>query len=400
MDMSKNFETSNYATNDILLQSDTPQVVITGMEVSDEPQVDTGVEEQFDTSVVGVSELRTTAESITEQDDQPTTQLVISPPLDAVLDNSTLVQADETAMLPTSIDEAPVVEGVAELEFVSASSEVTAAGPLTEVTSNVDGEEGEKHEAYSEGAGGRQEDEPLEPMPGGTDNIDPPDDNVGVSLMDGGDDPESRDPYEGTGDTHNPDRPYEGDLVTHPVSGEPMPAWEILDQLHMFVRARELIEQADNPRPEPVPIPEQDVPDRAFDTLMDLQEKVGGWPLTSEQVTEENKILRTYDMEQVSSEFPGKIASFTAQLSYENESATVPEFGNLSIHEPTVGWPREYYFQANTVPTYEGDEPKIYYDDYPWHQETLGRPERNTEFGLQQAQRMIARAPHYRRHAE
>lgn len=396
MDIPKNHETFDYyATDDILLVGDTPQVVITGAEVNDERQADTGVEQQLDTSVVGVPELRTVAEPLIEQDDQPTVEIVdsheavtaLSPEI--VPEESTLVQAFETPTLAEPTEEAPV-EDAAELP-VSTTTEVAVTDHHTETTNDVGGEAGEE---YTEGEEAAQEEEPLKPSSGGTDTIDPPDENVGVGSMGEDDDhSEPRDPHEGIGDQHNPDRPYEGDLVTHPVTGEPTPIREVLDQAHMLIRARELIEQADNPRPEPVPIPERDVPVRAFDTLMALQDKVTSWELIREQPTEGDRIVRTYNTEQASTEVPGKVTSFTAQLSYGDASATVPEFGNLSIIESAGGWPRELYFQANTVPTYAGDQPKIYYDDYPWHEETLGRPERNTEFGLQQAQRMIARAP-------
>jgi hypothetical protein len=194
------------------------------------------------------------------------------------------------------------------------------------------------------------------------------------------------------GETIVPDKPYERkDLVRDPITGEQVPAMQLLDEVHHRVRVRELMRQATDPRPEAVPIPEREVPQRAFDLLMSLQDAAttGEWKVRGETL-EDDTVLRTYSARQESLERPGRSVFFTAQLLFPDSESAVPLHGNLSVTEPSMGWSREFYFQAEPTPRERGDRPLIYYDDHPFHEEELGRPERNTQFALEQAQRMIS----------
>lgn len=195
-----------------------------------------------------------------------------------------------------------------------------------------------------------------------------------------------------TGTPDTADGPYAQEGMVHdPRTGELIPANELLDDLHQIIRAREIIEQDANPRPEPVPLPPKEIPGRAFELVSTLEDTVTGWEESSSVPTEEGKIVKTYNMTVPGED--GRKTFFTAQLTYDNDQSTVPEYGNLSVTEPTTGWMRESYFQASPKARGRDSPPHIYYTEHPYHEESLGRPESSTVFGLQQAWRLISRIP-------
>lgn len=190
-----------------------------------------------------------------------------------------------------------------------------------------------------------------------------------------------------------PGRPYERkDMVLDPRTGETVPEMQLLDDAHLAARSKELTDQANDPRPEPMPIPPEDVPQAAFDLLMSLQDVVVGddWQVT-EKVIEGGQTLRTFHTTTPSDDYPDKKVFFTAQLTYGNHDSATPEYGNLAITDPMGFGPREFYFQASPAPREPGDTPLIYFDDYPFMSQAKGQPERNTRFAQDQALRMIAK---------
>ncbi len=191
---------------------------------------------------------------------------------------------------------------------------------------------------------------------------------------------------------HNPDRPYpEENLIRHPLGGE-VPAAELLDDVHASVRAAKIIDQDRTQQPEPIPLPEKEIPSHAFELVMGLQEAVSLWKVDKETVIKDDKILRDYKTTKETPE--GDKTFFHGQLIYPDSTSKAPSFGNLSIvQSPLDAWPREYYFQTNPASEKQGGKPLIYYDDYPYHEEELGRPETNTVAALQKAKDLITKLP-------
>ena len=193
----------------------------------------------------------------------------------------------------------------------------------------------------------------------------------------------------------DPDRAYEQkDLVSDPRTGEPIPAEEVLDDAHLAIRSRELVEQDENPRPDPSPIPEKDIPKHAFELLMSLQEAVRLWDVNKETALENGEILREYKgtVEPMEGEMQGRETAFAVQLIYTDSESHVPSYGNLEVIKPETGWQREYYFQASTAHR-EGKGPHIYFDDYPYHQEDLRRPVKDDFFAVERGKELIAEIP-------
>lgn len=197
-------------------------------------------------------------------------------------------------------------------------------------------------------------------------------------------------------DINNPDGAYaQVHLIRHPMTGVMIPARELLDDIHATVRAHELIRQDQEPRLETSPLRAEAVPGLAFELLMNLHDSVQSWQPSREEPCDRG-IVRTYNhIEFQGSEdvVPGKVF-FTIQLSYKDAVSDTPVYGNVSITRQTEAhWMREYYFQANPMPSQDGRPPCIYYDDYPYHEEDLGRPERNTVAAYQAAQNLIDQVP-------
>lgn len=203
-------------------------------------------------------------------------------------------------------------------------------------------------------------------------------------------------PTEGRPDAQSPDGAYaQVDLVRHPVTGEMIPVRELLDDAHAAVRARELIRQDQEPRPETSPLRAEEVPGLAFELLMNLQDSVRAWQPSREEPSDRG-IVRTYSHSEFQGSedvVPGKVF-YTIQLSYKDAESDTPTYGNLSITRRTdSNWMREYYFQASPLPAQDGRPPSIYYDDYPYHEEELGRPEQNTVAAYQAAKDLIDQVP-------
>jgi hypothetical protein len=199
-------------------------------------------------------------------------------------------------------------------------------------------------------------------------------------------------PTPDTGTPNTADGPYAQEVMVHdPRTGALIPAKELLDDLHQIVRSRKIVEQDANPRPEPVPLPAKEVPGRAFELVSTLEDTITGWEETSSGTTNEGHIVKTYSKTELGED--GRNTFFTAQLTYDNDQSTVPQYGNLSITEPTRGWRQESYFQASPQARGRDSPPHIYYTEHPYHEESLGQPESNTVFGLQQAWRLISRIP-------
>jgi hypothetical protein len=260
-----------------------------------------------------------------------------------------------------------------------------------------------EHHEPSEPAADHPTDEPAveheDPLPasGGDTPPPPPTDNVGLTAAGFPEDRPGRDEHAyGVMPGHDPDGAYpdRGEPVYQDKEGHPVPNTDALDTAHLIIRAREFERQADNPRPEAVPIPSREIRTRATEVLGALQDALADREPRNEVALEKGGILRNYDVQVPSERRPDRNVYYTAQLSYDKPDSPMPRYGNLSVTTPTHGWPHEYYFQAGTARNFlSGDRPHIRYDDYPFHEETTGRPERNTEFAYEQALGMIGLIP-------
>ena len=188
---------------------------------------------------------------------------------------------------------------------------------------------------------------------------------------------------------HDPDRPYgQKNLVPHPEGGT-VPAGELLDLGHHERRTAEIIDQDSDPRSETSPLPEKEIPTHALELVMSLREAVAAWDEPEEIDLEDGKILKNYSTTVESAE---GITFFTVQLIHPDAMSETPNYGNLTVVKPTPLGQREYYFQAKPTPR-KIDKPLIYYNDYPYHEESLGRPESNTVGALEGAKGLIAELP-------
>lgn len=189
MDIHPNQEITNYYADTPFLPTDVPEVLITA-EVSEEPLAETGREELVDTSVVGVPELR--------EQTAPDAELVNPLPTVSAGEehlDETPTQTPQPSLAHTA-GEVAVSELVDELasqnggEQLAESSESETASPnyFAEVTNDL-GDESEL-EPNSEVEQGTQEGDSPEPLPGGGDDLDPPDDIPGDGTAEGDDEPD------------------------------------------------------------------------------------------------------------------------------------------------------------------------------------------------------------------
>ena len=178
---------------------------------------------------------------------------------------------------------------------------------------------------------------------------------------------------------YDPDAGYvQADMVTHPISGNLVPAAELLDNVHAATRQQEIIEQDRSPRAETSQLSEEQLPHLAFELLMRLHESVTSHQPTAEVEGSEGQTVRTY--------YPTPLT--TVQLCYSDATSDMPTFGNLAHMIIDDRQTREYYCQVRRSDTPQ-DGSSIYYDDYPYHNEDLGQPIRDTVGAYAGAQGLI-----------
>ncbi len=188
----------------------------------------------------------------------------------------------------------------------------------------------------------------------------------------------------------DPDGAYpQENLIRHPESGDMIPMAELLDDVHAAVRAKEIVRQYENPQAESAAIPEVEAAMEAGILLSSLESTVRAWELPEEKVLEDGRVLKSYTL--VLDNLVDKgYRSVAVQLTYEGKAATQLVYGNASVILTPDGqdWPREYYFQASTE-----QAPHIYYADYPWHEEELAQPQKDTAGAVTSAEQVILLLP-------
>ncbi len=181
----------------------------------------------------------------------------------------------------------------------------------------------------------------------------------------------------------NPDGPYpDDDKIIDPNTGTEYSSGDYLDMAHLAIRAQEIIRQDAHPIAESAPIPPEQLKSRASAVLEQLQSQLSVWSPDKVTPLSDGRELREYSF----SDQPGQ--RITSQLIYETPASPTPVQGNTQLNVIDGNWAREYYFEAVAT-----DDPRISYDDYPYHEEGLGRPQRNNEAAVTGAQALIGKLP-------
>lgn len=195
-------------------------------------------------------------------------------------------------------------------------------------------------------------------------------------------------------DPHSGQDDQSPELVPHPVTGDMVTPTEWLDDVHGMVRNAERDRQAKQEKPPSVVLSEEERAQKATELLDALTDKLAGWKVAKESLLEDGGVVRDYRMNLEDVLGGGGITGLSAQLIFINPEAEKPSSGNATVYRTVAGqiWPREFFMHVTTEKS-ESKEPGLYTMDYPYHEEDMVTPERNTNLSVFAAEDIINQFP-------